>query len=377
MTALLGGMLLGGMTPAAFLKKHWQKKPLLIRQAVPHFAGLVDVDELFAIANEPGAVARVVVEERKRFQLYEASAIDPAKLPATRWTLLVQGAEGFVHGGWELLRQFSFIPAARVDDLMISYAAPGGSVGPHEDQYDVFLLQGPGRRRWQTQTGGTRTFDEAAPVKVLTDFAPDAEWVLEPGDMLYLPPGVAHWGVAVDSCFTYSIGFLAPTNESLVHNWLHYLEQTVDASVLDGLYEDPKLMVPDDPIVLGDDMVKYVDKLVKSIGGDVEEFLGRLLTGPKPNVVFQPRRALSFTKFAERLRRPGTLSLAKKSRGLVRGNRVFINGEARVCEARAVSLLADLLRDRFVTLPLPRAVGDDVIAWLRELYGAGYLVFER
>ena len=285
----------------------------------------------------------------------------------------MQGAEGFVDGGWDLLRAFSFIPMARVDDLMISFAAPGGSVGPHEDAYDVFLLQGPGRRRWQIQTGGSRTFDERAPVKVLTDFAPTDEWVLEPGDMLYLPPGVAHCGVAVDACFTYSIGFLAPSHDALVHNWLQYLAQTLAP---EGLYADPGLRAPKDPIVLGDDMVAYVDRLLKNLGGDVEDFLGRLLTGPKPHVVFTPpARPMSLAKLAARLRKPGVLALEKKSRGLVGGKRAFLNGESVAVNARCLRALAALLRERELPLPLPRAVtdDDDAVAWLHWAYAAGFV----
>ncbi len=370
------------MTPATFLRRHWQKRPLLVRQAFPGFAGLVDVDALFSFAVEPGAVSRVVVERASRagsrWSLYDGALVDPHKLPPSRWTVLLQGAEGFVDGGWDLLRAFSFIPAARVDDLMISYAAPGGSVGPHVDLYDVFLLQGPGRRRWRIETGsstGPRAVDERAPIKVLTDFAPDAEWVLEPGDMLYLPPGVAHHGVAVDGCFTYSIGFLAPSLESLVQNWLAYLAQTVEIDPL-ALYADPSLRVPSDPVVLPDEMVRAVKRLVAGIGGDVEEFLGRLLTGPKPHVVFDaPARPVSPSRFAARLRGRGALALARKSRGLVCGGRVFLNGEALVVDKETRDVLATLFRERAVALPF--SAPDDAVAWLHGAYAAGWLRTQR
>ena len=129
-----------------------------------------------------------------------------------------------------------FLPAARIDDLMVSYAAHGGSVGPHDDRYDVFLLQGPGRRRWQINRGGDRTLDKSAAIKVLASFAAEEDWVLEPGDMLYLPPGVAHYGVAEGPCFTYSIGFLAPSHVELVQSFLGYLggvlEPTLDGDAL-------------------------------------------------------------------------------------------------------------------------------------------------
>jgi 50S ribosomal protein L16 3-hydroxylase len=235
--------ILGGMSPANFLRDYWQKRPLLVRQALPGFSGIVDRDTLLSLALRHDATSRLVIEHPRRRSRWERhdgpfDELDAAQLPPTHWTVLVHGVESLLPGGWELLRAFSFIPAARIDDLMVSYAAPGGSVGPHEDLYDVFLLQGPGRRRWQVSTRGDHATDPDAAIKVLKSFVPEDDQVLEPGDMLYLPPGVAHLGVAEGPCFTYSIGFLAPTHAELVQSFLGYLGEALRP---DGIYQDPDL----------------------------------------------------------------------------------------------------------------------------------------
>src|SRR5438874_996350 len=168
-------------------------------------------EPLLGLATRGDATSRLVVQHPRRRSRWERhdgpfGGLDIGMLPKTHWTLLVHGIESLVPGGWEILRAFPFIPAARIDDLMVSYAADGGSVGPHDDRYDVFLLQGPGRRRWQVMTGGDRAVDARAAIRVLSNFVADEEWLLEPGDMLYLPPGVAHFGVADGPCLPYSLG---------------------------------------------------------------------------------------------------------------------------------------------------------------------------
>ena len=377
---------LGDLSPAAFVREHWQKRPLLIRQAIPGFAGILDRAQLFALAERTDAVSRLVVEHpkrrRDRWELHQGpfSGLADAALPATHWTLLVQGTENLIPGGWEILQRFSFLPAARIDDLMISYAATGGSVGPHEDLYDVFLLQGPGRRRWQLSTGGDHAVAEGAPFKVLRSFSAEEEFVLEPGDMLYLPPGVAHCGVAVEPCMTYSIGFVAPSHEALLQNFLAYLGQRLEPLTDPELvYSDPGLALQKNPVELGDQMVDAVESLVGSIRWEraqVEEYLGRLLTGPKPHVVFEPpARPLSAAAFARRLAgRRGRLRLALPTRGLVRGRNVFVNGERHACDAKTVRLFGELFRARAIALPI--ALGASSLAWVYELYRAGFVAFD-
>lgn len=374
--------ILGGMEPKTFLRDYWQKRPLLVRQAIPGFEGIVDRDGLLSLAVRDDATSRLVIEHPRRASRWERhdgpfGGLDAAMLPKSHWTLLVHGVESLVPGGWELLREFPFIPAARVDDLMVSYAADGGSVGPHDDKYDVFLLQGPGRRRWQISTRGDRAALPGAAIKVLANFVAEDEWLLEPGDMLYLPPGVAHWGVAEGSCFTYSIGFLAPSHDSLVQTFLGYLGEAMGKAIdPDALYEDPDLRVPADPLDVSDAMVTRVAGVLAGIKwtkADVGDFLGRLLTTPKAHARFTPpARVMAEDAFTKGLRgKTGRLTLALPTRGLTRGTRIYLNGEVHAVDRATVTIFQQLVRDRAFPLPIalaPRAL-PIVYAW----YLAGWL----
>ena len=375
--------LLGGLSPKAFLREHWQKRPLLVRQAMPGFTGLLDREQLLSLALRPDATSRLVLEHprrRARWERHDGPFGGPLAelLPPSHWTLLVHGLESVVPGAWELLRAFSFIPQARIDDLMVSYAANGGSVGPHVDRYDVFLLQGPGRRRWQINTRGDRTLDHTAAIKVLRNFVPEEEWLLEPGDMLYLPPGVAHYGVAEGPCFTYSVGFLAPTHQELVQSFLGYLGNTLPIDP-DALYADPDLTAPRDPLAVEDAMVGKVERMLGMVRWDratVAEFLGCFLTRPKPQVRFTPpARALAYEAFERRLRDKGRLVLALASRGLVRRQRVYLNGTAYVAGAQMQRDFAALVRERSLQLPLRR--DERFTSLLFDAYRAGHVLFAR
>jgi 50S ribosomal protein L16 3-hydroxylase len=204
--------LLNGLTPSQFMQRHWQKKPLLIRQAIPGFQALLDRPALFDLAEQDEVESRLIQQTPKGWNMRNGPLARRA-LPAVKspnWALLVQGVDQHVESVHALLQQFRFVPDARLDDLMISYATDGGGVGPHFDSYDVFLLQAHGRRRWRIGKQKDLTLVEGAPLKILQNFEPEEEFVLEPGDMLYLPPRYAHDGVAEGECMTYSIGFRAP-----------------------------------------------------------------------------------------------------------------------------------------------------------------------
>jgi 50S ribosomal protein L16 3-hydroxylase len=377
--------LLGELSPSSFLRDYWQKRPLVVRQAIPGFDGILDRDALFGLAMRGDATSRLVLQHPRRRSGWERhdgpfGGLDITMLPKSHWTLLVHGIESLVPGGWELLRAFSFIPAARIDDLMVSYAADAGSVGPHDDRYDVFLLQGPGRRRWQVMAGGDRDVDPNAAIRVLKNFVAEDEWLLEPGDMLYLPPGVAHWGVADGPCFTYSIGFLAPSHEALIQNFLGYLGQALGPRIdADALYRDPDLALQKDPLAISDAMLRQVASIVGAIRWDgpmVEEFLGRFLTGPKPHVVFAPpRRPLAPDAFARRLRARGRLTLALGSRGLVRGGQLFFNGEAHPATRATLRHFEELVGSR--ALELPRALDRRTLELFHGWYAAGWLQLGR
>ncbi|WP_342246911.1 ribosomal protein uL16 3-hydroxylase [Pseudomonas sp. OTU5201] len=222
--------LLGGLSAREFLRDYWQKKPLLIRQAIPGFESPISPDELAGLSLEEEVESRLVLEHGERpWELRRGPFAEDAyqNLPERDWTLLVQAVDQFVPEVAELLENFRFLPSWRIDDVMISFAAPGGGVGPHFDNYDVFLLQGYGRRRWKI---GQMCDTESAllphaDLRILADFQQTDEWVLEPGDMLYLPPRLAHFGIAEDDCMTYSVGFRAPSAAEVLTHFTDFLAQ--------------------------------------------------------------------------------------------------------------------------------------------------------
>ncbi|WP_044872842.1 cupin domain-containing protein [Pseudomonas sp. LFM046] len=222
--------LLGGLTAREFLRDYWQQKPLLIRQAIPGFESPISPDELAGLSLEEEVESRLVLEHGERpWELRRGPFAEDTyqNLPEKEWTLLVQAVDQFVPEVAELLEHFRFLPSWRIDDVMISFAAPGGGVGPHFDNYDVFLLQGHGRRRWKI--GQMCDADSAllphADLRILADFQQTEEWVLEPGDMLYLPPRLAHFGIAEDDCMTYSVGFRAPSAAEVLTHFTDFLAQ--------------------------------------------------------------------------------------------------------------------------------------------------------
>ena len=209
---------LGGLSVDQFMRRHWQREPLLVRNALPGFVAPVQPARLFELAASEDAQSRLVTATGGRWRLTHGP-IDPDSLPPltrARWTLLVQGVDTLDDSVRGLLDRFRFVADARLDDLMISYATDGGGVGPHLDSYDVFLIQAHGRRRWRVGPPCADDIQPGLPLKILSRFEPDREWVLEPGDMLYLPPKWAHDGVALGPCMTYSVGFRAPSRHELL-----------------------------------------------------------------------------------------------------------------------------------------------------------------
>ena len=249
MDILLTTPLLGGLSPQTFMRRHWQKKPLLIRQAVPGGIELLDRAQLFALVEREGVESRLVVRDGARWSLrhgpFKRRAIPSLKTP--RWTLLVQGLDLHLRSAHELLGRFRFVPDARLDDLMLSYASDGGGVGPHVDSYDVFLLQARGRRRWRIGRAKNNAWLPDVPLKILARFNPEHEWLLEPGDMLYLPPRWAHDGVAEGECMTCSIGFRAPNDAEMVREILQRTLETDTSEDTPVLYRDPQQAATDAP----------------------------------------------------------------------------------------------------------------------------------
>src|SRR4051812_46214158 len=220
---------LAGLTYREFMRRHWQKEPLLAPRALAEYADAVGRDELFDLAARDDVESRIVRKIGSRWHL-EHGPFDKrrlARLPRSGWTVLVQGVDQKLPRASRLLREFAFIPYARVDDLMVSYAAPGGGVGPHFDSYDVFLLQGQGQRRWRYGQQADLSLRPNLPVKILRRFTPEHEIVAQPGDMLYLPPHYAHDGVAQEACTTWSIGFRAPSSNDLATAFLDFLRDAI------------------------------------------------------------------------------------------------------------------------------------------------------
>ncbi|MDN7699580.1 cupin domain-containing protein [Burkholderia semiarida] len=373
--------LLGGLTPAQFMRGYWQKKPLLIRQAIPGVASPVTRDALFELAADYDAESRLITHFRNKWQLAHGPFESDALPAVTRksWTLLVQGLDLHVDAARALLDRFRFIPDARLDDLMISYATDGGGVGPHFDSYDVFLLQVEGRRRWRVGAQKDLSLQPDVPLKILENFEPSDEWVLEPGDMLYLPPHIAHDGVAEGECMTCSIGFRAPSAGELGAQFLYYLAERGglrDAGG-DDLYRDPKQPAVDAPAQLPPAMVERVAEIVDAIRWrkrDVAEFLGCYLSEPKSNVVFDPpERPLSEAAFVAQASRRG-VRLDRRAALMYNARSYFINGEEGPLE-QADEWLPELANQRqmeakrFVTLSRVPSM----TALLHEWYRAGWI----
>lgn len=387
--------LLGGLTPAQFLAEYWQKKPLLIKQAISDFTGLLSPEELAGLACEDEVQSRIV--EYKKGKWFASHGpfddADFAKLPEKptnehHWTLLVQSVNHHLPEAADLLGQFDFIPHARLDDLMVSYAPNGGGVGPHFDSYDVFLLQGQGKRLWRISEQTDLTLVEGAPLRILQHFETAQEWLLEAGDMLYLPPHLAHWGIAVSDvkadCMTYSIGFRAPKNQELATEFLGFMQDqlnqdklVLETGYLTGIYQDADLTLQKHPAEIGHEMIGKVSADLQKIKWSddlVAEFLGVYLSEPKADVMFEANKKISVHIFAEKLAKLG-IALNLKSQMLFFADSFFINGELANFTGESANLLKALADNRRIE---PRANLDEAL--LKQLYDwyiAGYLSFNR
>ncbi|MBI3524634.1 MAG: cupin domain-containing protein [Betaproteobacteria bacterium] len=325
--------LLGGLSPQQFLAEYWQKKPLLVRQAIPNFSGIAGLqsrEEALDLACGEDAQARLVSREQEEWKLAHGpfTPRNFQRRGKRAWTVLLQGVNLLLPAGDRLLRAFDFIPQARLDDLMVSYAVDGGGVGPHFDHYDVFLLQGMGQRRWRIGAQRDLTLRADLPLKILKDFRPSRDWLLNPGDLLYLPPQWAHDGTAVGACMTFSIGFRAPPAQELAEQFLMHLQ---DRIALPGRYHDADLRLQKHSAEIGAAMIDQVSEMLARIRWNratVRDFLGCALTEPKPHVCFTPPRPpLSLPRFAARCFKRG-VRLDLKTQLLFSATHFFINGEA-------------------------------------------------
>ena len=335
--------LLGNISPADFMKNHWQRKPLLVRQAIPAFSPLLARPELFDLAAQPDVESRLVIGEnsgQREWQMQRGPFKRKAlpKLTERDWTLLVQGVDLHDDRVAALRHQFRFVPDARIDDVMISYATDGGGVGPHFDSYDVFLLQAHGQRRWRIGRQKDLSLKPDLPLRILANFKPEHDWVLNPGDMLYLPPRYAHDGIALGECMTYSIGFRVPQAGDLARELLVRLSEEAEEGVGDALYQDATqpavARAGAIPAGLKDFAKTAMQRALKDPSA-LDRALGEYLTEPKANVWFEGSSALKKTS---------GVKLDRRSRMMYDLRYIFLNGEswrAGGADAKLMRLLAD------------------------------------
>ena len=363
--------LLGGLTPAQFMRRHWQKRPLLIRGALAGEVPSLSRARLFALACSARVESRLVSRTGRGAWTLAHGPFSRGALPAPtrpRWTLLVQGVDLHDETARDLLDEFRFVPDARLDDLMVSWASDGGGVGPHVDSYDVFLLQARGRRRWRI----ARRFDAAlrreVPFKVLRRFAAEEEHLLEPGDMLYLPPGWAHDGVAEGGdCITCSIGFRAPRREDLAVELVERLLDRAAGGGAGALYGDPQQVATRTPARVPAALRGFAAAAVRRLVSnrrDVGRALGEALTKPKAHVEFDAR---------PRRWRSAGVALDRQTAMLYDDEHVYINGESHRAARKDAAPLRRLADQRRLSAAAVRAASADARALLRAWCRAGWL----
>lgn len=330
--------LLGGLSPSQFMRRHWQKSPLFVRQALPNVRPPLTRAELFALSARGGVESRLVANDGSAWTLRHGPiarrALPPLRQPG--WTLLVQAVDLHAAAAHDLLVRFRFIPAARLDDVMVSYASDRGGVGPHVDSYDVFLLQVAGRRRWRIGRTKDTTLREGVPLKILRHFVPEQEWLVDPGDLLYLPPGWAHDGIAVGGdCMTCSIGFRAPSRGEFSRELLGRLadEEAPESAALYRDARQPATTTPGEvPGALRDFAIDSIRRRLAD-ADTVDRALGEVLTEPRPTIFFDPGEAIP----------PGSgVVLDHRSRMMYDSRHVYINGESFRAAGRDARLMHHL-----------------------------------
>ena len=367
--------LLGGLSASAFMRRHWQKRPLLVRNALPGTLARMDRARLFALAASESVESRLVVRSGARWSVRNGP-ISTASLPARSrgWTMLVQGVDLHDDDAHRLLRRFRFVADARLDDVMCSWASDGGGVGPHVDSYDVFLLQTTGRRRWRVGRVPDPRLRDDVPLKMLTEFAPTAEWLLDPGDMLYLPPGWGHDGVAVGECITASIGFRAPAAAELATALLERIaddarDRVAEPTRIDARrYGDAGTAPVARPARIPARLAEFADAALERALADRMlrgRALGEVLSEPKPGTWYE--------RGAARLGKNG-LALDRRTRMLYDDRFVFVNGEAIRAGGADATLMRRLADERRLDAKSVAHASAAARALLAEWLCAGWCV---
>lgn len=370
-----------------FLRDYWQKQPLLIRDAWDSWTNPLEPDELAGLACEPGVESRLVTQTSDRWQLEHGPLQESrfGKLGGVPWTLLVQAVDHHVPAVAALLEPFRFVPNWRVDDVMVSYAVDQGGVGAHFDQYDVFLVQGLGQRRWQI---GTRC-DQSTPLmphddlRLLASFEPTDEWILGPGDILYVPPGVAHNGIAVgDDCMTYSIGFRAPSRSELIAGWA---EHVVDGLVDDDRYADPALPSQDNPGEISAPALARLQQMIAEAVLDPTAFaqwFGEYSTAPKNQEIdWRPDAPIASDDLRALVAQDAPLLRNPASRfSFIRGEAdaltLFVDGRSYGCTGPAAAFAEQLCAQDELEIGDSFLQSDETAALIVELVNHGSVAFE-
>lgn len=366
--------LLGGLSARRFMAEYWQRKPLLVRQAIPGFVPPVGRDDLFKLAAREDVESRCVISARADGQAWELrrGPFRPRALPSVRqpgWSLLVQGVDAQHEGVAGLKQALNFIPSARLDDVMISYATDGGGVGPHFDSYDVFLLQAHGRRRWRIGPQRDLRLRDDLPLKILSHFKPEMEWVLEPGDMLYLPPRYAHDGIAEGECMTWSIGFRSPQAGELARELLQGLADEAAELVGEAVYRDPQQPAVAQPALIPAELQSFAHEALAQAQRDprwLAMLLGEYLSAPKDNVWFDSREAQPWAAGQG-------VALHRRSRMLYDAQHIFLNGEGFAVAGRDARLLRRLADQRALSARDCAALSAQAQEALAEWAQAGWL----
>jgi 50S ribosomal protein L16 3-hydroxylase len=346
--------ILGKISNDVFLKKYWQKKPLLIRDAIKNFKSPITEKDLFRIAQNENAISRLIEFKRGIWQVKYGpfKKLDLPKKINTPWTILVQNMNHHLPFAESFLNLFKFIPYARLDDLMVSFATKKGSVGPHFDSYDVFLFQAKGEREWKISEQKKFSLDKKSAIKIITNFKVKNTWVLKPGDLLYLPPNVGHWGVSQsDDCLTYSIGFRAPSTFEIQSKFLDFIQDNLITNKND-LYRDPNLNLQKNPAEINSNMIKKIQRIVNQLRwntNSINNFIGQLLTEPIEGAVFETSKSMTAEVFIKDLiKKP--LKLNPKTRMLFIKNNFFINGELIEADKKSIMYLKQLANDREISI---------------------------
>lgn len=382
--------LFGGISPDQFMKRYWHKKPLLVRGAIPAFAislengealgSPISPKELTTFAQDDLVESRLIKSKPWSFDSGPFAKKAIPSLDKPNWTLLLQGMEAHHPSAAHILSWFRFIPDARLDDLMISIAGIGGGVGPHFDSYDVFLIQMSGRRQWKISEQKDLSLSPNLPLKILKNFQPENEWVLEPGDMLYLPPHIAHDGIALDAgCQTWSVGFRSPSFKELLQEGLwHLAESLEDIPGLNEKFADPKQGATSNAEQLPAELIKQLADKLKTLKLDrVEQMLPGItayLSEPKQQAFFDgPHSPLSSAAFCKKLH-SACLIPDPQTRILSLGKGVFCNGEhVSKSQAPEIAKAWQILASKKALGPYK--VGLKKVGSLYEAYLAGWVIF--